>query len=163
MKICLAGRFNIAIEVCEYLLTFFDVNDILIIPTESDKGDNTFQRSFLQFAKQANLKIVSLHDVYDISDLIFLSMEYDKILKPNRFASKELFNIHFSLLPKYKGMYPSALPILFGETETGVTLHRIDSGIDTGDIIAQKEISISRDETAKSLHNKLINIYILYV
>ena len=59
-----------------------------------------------------------------------------EIIKTKNFKSNKLFNLHFSLLPSYKGMHTSAFPILNGEKYSGVTIHKIDNGIDTGDIIA---------------------------
>ena len=56
---------------------------------------------------------------------------------PKNFLNARLYNIHFSYLPAYKGMFTSALPIKNGEVDSGVTLHKIESGIDTGDIIDQ--------------------------
>lgn len=55
-------------------------------------------------------------------------------------------------------MYTSALPILHAEERSGVTLHKIDSGIDTGDILCQKAIMLSPSETAKSLYKKYIQV-----
>ena len=67
--------------------------------------------------------------------IFFISLEFDKIINTSLFKTTNLFNIHFSLLPRYKGMYTSILPILNGDKISGVTLHKIDRGIDTGDII----------------------------
>lgn len=53
-------------------------------------------------------------------------------------------------------MYTSALPIIYNENETGVTLHYIDNSIDTGDIIAQKRFSIDFCDTAQDVYKKLI-------
>ncbi|MBQ8080233.1 MAG: hypothetical protein IJ236_09800 [Oscillospiraceae bacterium] len=73
--------------------------------------------------------------MYDTEDLIFLSAEFDRLIRPDKFRSQELYNIHFSLLPRYKGCYTSVHPLLHGDTTTGVTFHRIRRGIDTGEII----------------------------
>ena len=83
---------------------------------------------------------------------MFLSTEFDRIVVPTRFSSDRLYNIHFSLLPRYKGMYPSVMPILNGESETGVTLHVIRFGIDTGEIIAQQKIKIDSTMTSYDLY-----------
>ena len=63
-------------------------------------------------------------------------------------------NLHGSLLPAYRGRCPINWVIVNGETETGVTLHYMTPRPDDGDIVAQKTILISNDETAKSLHLK---------
>lgn len=156
MKICIAGKNNIAIKICSHAVKKYGKDRILVVLNKTDNGINTFQRSFKLFAELNGLTIVQLEDVYKLKDIIFLSLEFDQIIKPCLFETKKLFNIHFSLLPAYKGMYTSALPILNGEKRTGVTLHCIDAGIDTGNIIDQKEICINRSETAESLYLKYI-------
>jgi methionyl-tRNA formyltransferase len=64
-------------------------------------------------------------------------------------------NLHASLLPKYRGAAPIQWAIAQGETITGVTTMKIDAGLDTGDILLQKEISIAPDDTAETLGPKL--------
>jgi len=65
------------------------------------------------------------------------------------------FNLHASLLPQYRGAAPINWAIINGEAKTGVTTFFIDEKIDTGDIIANKEVSIDKDENAETLHDKL--------
>jgi len=60
-------------------------------------------------------------------------------------------NVHASLLPKYRGAAPIQWAIASGETVTGVTTMRIDAGLDTGDILLQKELSIQAGDTSESL------------
>ena len=93
--------------------------------------------------------------MYNIKDLKFFSLEYSQLIKPQLFESNHLVNIHFSLLPAYKGMYTSAHPLLNGES-SGVTLHKIDSGIDTGDIISQLKFDINLNDTARDLYMKYL-------
>ena len=64
-------------------------------------------------------------------------------------------NLHASLLPKYRGAAPIQWAIAMGETVTGVTTMRIDAGLDTGDILLQKEIPITREDTAETLAPRL--------
>lgn len=61
-------------------------------------------------------------------------------------------NYHPSLLPKYRGGSAMNWAIINGETETGVTIHQIDAGIDTGPIILQQKVAIDPDDTVKSLY-----------
>jgi methionyl-tRNA formyltransferase len=67
-------------------------------------------------------------------------------------------NLHASLLPKYRGAAPIQWAIANGETVTGVTTMKIDEGLDTGDIILQRELSISENDTAETLAPKLAAI-----
>ena len=153
MIICIAGQSNIAIDVCEYILrTYLDV-ELMAITNKNDVGINRIQKSFDKYVK-CNDKIqqVQLEDVYHIENLLFLSLEFDRIIQPSLFKTHNLYNIHFSKLPSYKGMYTAALPILHGAKQTGVTLHCIDSGIDTGDIIAQEIYDLTSCDTAESVY-----------
>jgi methionyl-tRNA formyltransferase len=67
-------------------------------------------------------------------------------------------NLHASLLPKYRGAAPIQWAIAKGETVTGVTTMRIDAGLDTGDILLQKEVPIAPDDTAETLAPRLAAI-----
>lgn len=70
-------------------------------------------------------------------------------------AGKGAFNLHGSLLPKYRGRAPANWVLVNGETETGVTLHRMVKRADAGAILAQQKVSIDRTDTGLSLHAKL--------
>lgn len=67
-------------------------------------------------------------------------------------------NLHASLLPKYRGASPIQWAIAEGEPVTGVTIMRIDAGLDTGDILLQEELAIDPNETAETLAPKLAAI-----
>ena len=67
------------------------------------------------------------------------------------------FNLHASLLPQYRGVAPINWAIINGEKETGVSTFFIDEKIDTGALIFQKSIPISNEDTAGTLHDKLMN------
>jgi len=65
------------------------------------------------------------------------------------------YNLHFSLLPKYRGAAPVQRAILAGETETGVTMFKLDQGTDTGEVLKKVPTAISPRENAKELLNRL--------
>ena len=67
-------------------------------------------------------------------------------------------NVHASLLPRYRGAAPIAAAILDGETVTGITIMRMDEGLDTGPTLAQAECPISSDETTGTLTAKLAEL-----
>lgn len=83
---------------------------------------------------------------------------YGKILPPDVLAGTRLgfINVHFSLLPAYRGAGPIQWALINGETETGVTLFWLDPGMDTGPIFLQKRLAISPDEDAEALRQRLI-------
>jgi methionyl-tRNA formyltransferase len=153
MIICIAGKNEVAIECMKFVIENFNFNVIGIV-NSSDKGIDGYYKSYKKFLLEKKIDIVKLEDVYGIKNLYFFSIEFDKIININKFKSSNLFNIHFSLLPKYKGVYTSAWPILLDEKKSGVTLHKIDNGIDTGDIIDQIEFEMDKKETCDSLYKK---------
>lgn len=67
-------------------------------------------------------------------------------------------NIHGSLLPKYRGAACLQAPILDGEKYSGVTIMKMDEGLDTGPILAKKKIKLTKEENASSLHDKLAEL-----
>lgn len=91
----------------------------------------------------------------EVSYLFLLSWKH---IVPNFLLShvtKGVVNLHYSLLPRHRGVYPVNWAIQSGDSETGVTFHFVDDGIDTGPIIVQKRTSISWCDDAYSLLRKL--------
>lgn len=151
--VCIAGKNNIAVKVLEYIFQKENRDyELGIVCNRTETGVDGWQRSFRKFANGLGIKEYKLEDLYDIENLVFVSLEFDQIVKPEKFKNARLYNIHFSLLPAYKGMYTSAIPLLNGERKTGVTFHCIDAGIDTGNIIAQKEFVIEKNYTARDVY-----------
>lgn len=87
---------------------------------------------------------------------IILSVLFDYILKRNIIEIPPMgcINLHPAYLPFNKGQYPNVWSIV-EETPAGATLHYIDEGIDTGDIISQKEVTKDFSDTGESLYHKL--------
>ncbi len=158
MILCIAGKNDIAVDCASYVLSERLVHrrDFVCMFNRADSGQTGFQKSFRRFATEQGLREGAQADLYERDDLILVSLEFDRLLPVARYRSKGLFNIHFSALPKFRGMYTSAWPILLGETESGVTLHRIDEGIDTGDIIAQVRFPIGPEDTSRDLYLRYI-------
>ena len=158
MRFCIAGKNNIAVSILQYLLENKKIqkDDLCIICNKTETGKNGWQRSLRLYAQNNEIREETLEEQYEKDGLIFLSLEYDRIINPFLFRSRQLYHIHFSKLPAYKGMYTSALPILNHEKESGVTFHKIDRGIDTGDIVAQSTFLLDAEETALGLYLKYI-------
>lgn len=159
MLFCIAGKNDIAVNVLEYLINYQKLNKDLklaCVLNKTETGQNNWQKSLKWYCEKYNIDIVSLNEIYNIKNMVFLSLEFDQIVKPELFSTTKLYNIHFALLPKYKGMYTSIWPVYNGESETGVTLHFIDKGIDTGDIIEQEKILINEYDTAYDIYKKYI-------
>jgi methionyl-tRNA formyltransferase len=67
-------------------------------------------------------------------------------------------NVHTSLLPKYRGAAPIQWAILNGDTETGVTIMKMDAGMDTGPILTQEKTAIEPEDTSETVHDRLATI-----
>ena len=104
--ICIAGKNRIAVEALEFLYSFNSFA-LHICPSRSDSGDDTWQPSLRNAATKLGVSEIPLDNCYEIQDLLFLSLEFDRIIKPCRFNNALLVNLHFSLLPAYKGCFTS--------------------------------------------------------
>ncbi len=89
-------------------------------------------------------------------DLIVVAA-FGQILKPDVLSMPQLgcVNVHASILPRWRGAAPIQASILNGDNETGITIMKMDEGMDTGDILSQKSIAITQKETGGSLSEKL--------
>lgn len=92
---------------------------------------------------------------------LFVVAHFQRLLNKELMALPKIggINLHPSLLPKYRGMSPQHWPIINGDEYTGVTVHFIDEGIDTGDIIEQEKIEIDKEMYVSDLQIKMIPLY----
>ena len=92
-------------------------------------------------------------------DLIVVTA-FGQILKPNVLELPEhgCINVHASLLPRWRGAAPINAAILAGDTETGVTIMKMDAGLDTGPVLSMKSIPILPEENAGTLSEKLADL-----
>lgn len=98
-----------------------------------------------------------LKELTELNPDIIIVAAYGKILPKSVLELPEFgcINVHASLLPKYRGAAPVNWAIVRGEKATGVTIMRMDEGMDTGDILLTHEVPIDDDDTGGSLSEKL--------
>jgi phosphoribosylglycinamide formyltransferase-1 len=82
----------------------------------------------------------------------FMRVLHEPMLKA---FPRRIINIHPSLLPKFPGLEAWKQALVAGETVTGCTVHYVDERIDHGQILAKKEVTISPNDTAESLHSRI--------
>lgn len=168
MRIGFAGTPAVAVQVLESLLK--TEHDLALVITKPDaqvgRGKRLEQSEVSAFAESQGLKVIKPKNLTDI-DLITLIQEmnldlilvaaYGKIIPAQLLQQTKFgwFNLHFSLLPKYRGAAPVQHSLLAGDTVTGVTLFKLDSGMDTGAIYRQAEYQISEDDDALSVLSNL--------
>lgn len=162
LTICIAGKNQCAIDILKFLISKYkrEIN-LLALPNKNDNNKDTWQKSFRKFAVSKKIKLIKLKDLYQINNLYFFSIEYEKIIKTDNFKSCNLFNIHFSLLPKFRGCHTNFHQIYKGEKYSGVTLHKIDNGIDTGSIISKIKFKIPINNTAYDNYLKLMKYSVI--
>ena len=129
----------------------------LVVTHRDDPGETRWYGSLFDFAKQKGLGVVTDAPT-DVGspDLIF-SFYYRSMLPMSLLRAARLgaYNMHGSLLPKFRGRAPLNWAILKGETETGVTLHEMTEKPDAGRIVDQQAVPIGPDETAVEVFQKM--------
>jgi methionyl-tRNA formyltransferase len=91
---------------------------------------------------------------------VLVVVAYGLILPPAalQVPRQGCINIHASLLPRWRGAAPIQRAVLAGDSKTGVTIMRMEAGLDTGPMLATREIEIGADDTAKTLHDRLARL-----
>lgn len=137
-----------------------------IVGVIGPKKDHQTYSSFRGFVKSRDLNFIEydrLDDVFFIQKIKDLNADIAVVCSFNYRVPKVLLdsvkdgfiNVHPSLLPQYRGPNPYSSVIVNDEKETGVTLHFMDENFDTGDIITQKKVTVSKSETMGTLFNRL--------
>jgi len=137
----------------ELVFVMTDKNSTGIINTCNNWGIKTFVGNPRNGRCSEFIRNVDI-DVLISVNYLFL-IEADLINLPTRLA----FNIHGSLLPKYRGRTPHVWAIINNEKWTGITAHLIDEGCDTGDILQQRKIRIESSDTGASILEKYAKEY----
>jgi methionyl-tRNA formyltransferase len=121
------------------------------------------------FAEENNLLVIQPENFKDkqsqtrlalLNPDIMVVVAYGQILPKAVLQIPKLgcLNIHASLLPRWRGAAPIERAILEGDKETGISIIKMNEGLDTGDILLEKKYTISNHETAQTLHDSLSNI-----
>ncbi|KPD02483.1 bifunctional UDP-4-amino-4-deoxy-L-arabinose formyltransferase/UDP-glucuronic acid oxidase ArnA [Moellerella wisconsensis] len=141
--------------------------DIQAVFTHTDDpSENHFYSSVARVSAEMELPVYAPEDVNhplwverirELKPEVIFSFYYRDMLNEEllALAPKGAFNLHGSLLPKYRGRAPINWAVLKGETETGVTLHKMVAKADAGDIIAQEKVTITETDTSLTVHAKV--------
>ncbi|MGH3146721.1 MAG: methionyl-tRNA formyltransferase [Rubrobacter sp.] len=160
MKAAFAGTPDFAAIVLRGLISSSHEVGLVISQPDARRGRGLKTRStpVAELARSAGLPLrlparIS-ESVTEISDLdVLVVAAYGQILRPDTlYAAREgSWNVHASLLPKYRGAAPVERAIMEGERETGVTVMRMDEGLDTGDVALQRAVEIPHEMTGGEL------------
>ncbi|MEQ5723807.1 MULTISPECIES: bifunctional UDP-4-amino-4-deoxy-L-arabinose formyltransferase/UDP-glucuronic acid oxidase ArnA [unclassified Providencia] len=141
--------------------------DIQAVFTHTDDpNENHFYSSVARLSADMELPVFApenvnhplwIERIREMKPDVIFSFYYRDMLSEEllAIAPKGAFNLHGSLLPKYRGRAPINWALLKGESETGVTLHKMVAKADAGDIIAQEKVVITDTDTSLTLHAKV--------
>ncbi|HDJ1439768.1 TPA: bifunctional UDP-4-amino-4-deoxy-L-arabinose formyltransferase/UDP-glucuronic acid oxidase ArnA [Serratia rubidaea] len=142
--------------------------DIQAVFTHTDApGENHFFSSVARLGAELGLPVYAPEDVNhplwverirELQPEIIFSFYYRNLLSDEVLSLAPLggFNLHGSLLPRYRGRAPVNWVLVNGESETGVTLHKMVKRPDAGDIVGQQRVAIAEEDSALTLHKKVL-------
>jgi methionyl-tRNA formyltransferase len=169
MRVLFIGTGEIGVPVLRSLIQSAD-HELVGVVTQPDKPVGRAQRIEAPPVKAALVdapvpilqpkRIKDQEAVAGIRDLapeVIVVMAYGQILPRPVLQIPPIacLNLHASLLPRHRGAAPIQAAIVAGDPQSGITVMYMDEGLDTGDVLLQKQIPIAPDETGGSLHDRL--------
>jgi methionyl-tRNA formyltransferase len=138
-------------------------HDIRMVVTQPDKrrgrGGALVPSPVKAAAVELGLPVTHrVDDVIDAGAELGVVVAFGRLIRPHVLAALPMVNVHFSLLPRWRGAAPVERAILAGDTETGVCLMTLEEGLDTGPVHACERVTIRADETADELRSRLVVI-----
>lgn len=169
MRIVFMGTPDFAVDSLAALVESSD-HEIVAVITQPDRpkgrGQKVLMTPVKEYALEKNLVVLQPAKIRTpefIEELKVLAPELIVVVAFGQFLPKEILelpkygciNVHASLLPKYRGAAPIHYAVMNGEKESGVTIMRMDKGMDTGAMLAKVATYIGEDMTMGELHNEL--------
>lgn len=171
MKIVFFGTSEVGLPILEALQTQHEIIHVVTSPdSKVGRKQELTPTPIAQFADEQNLPLSKPEKVKNnpafieflktLGADIFVVVSYGKILPLELIEIPKLktINVHFSLLPKYRGPAPIQYALMNGETTTGTTIFLLDELVDHGPVLASKKIEIDQGDTFATLANKLANL-----
>ncbi len=157
-KIVFFGSGSYVLPIIETLKNPFDL--VLVVTTEKNSTDPV-----VKYCNSNNIQVISVESLsnpdvkgklLNVKCQLAVLASFGLIIPNSVLNMFELgiINIHPSLLPKFRGPTPVQSAIIAGETTTGVSIMKLDSEVDHGPILVQKEIEIEPSDTSESLYKK---------
>ena len=167
MKVAFAGTPDFAATILRGLMS--SEHEVGLVISQPDprkgRGRRTTPTPVAELARNSGLSLRQPTRISEVSEEIshheaLVVAAYGQILRPDTLyaASEGAWNVHASLLPKYRGAAPVERAIMNGEHETGVTILRMDEGLDTGPVALQQAVEIPSDITGGELTELLAKL-----
>lgn len=168
LRIVFLGTPEFAVESLDRIVREgYNVVGVVTMPDKiAGRGHKTIQSAVKQYAVEHGLHLMQpeklkapefVDELRSLNANLFVVIAF-RMLPEVVWAMPELgtFNLHASLLPRYRGAAPINRAVMNGDTETGVTTFFLKRDIDTGDVLRQERIDIGPDENAGSVHDRLM-------
>lgn len=148
-------------------------HDVVVVYTQPDKHSGRGQHLTpspvkslatlrgIPVEQPATLKSAEAHDIFARYQVDVMIVAAYGLILPESFLALPRFgciNVHASLLPRWRGASPIQQAILAGDAETGVTLMKMDAGLDTGGILAKAACPVLATDTSQDLHDRLARL-----
>src|SRR5690349_14983542 len=172
-KILLAGNGAAACAALDLVLSLLPTSNVLVL-APSGGPLHAWQDSLEAAAALSGVRCLTPERVNEpdvVAEVaafdadLLLSVYYTQIFRPALLEAVNgpRLNVHPSLLPRHRGTAPLIWAIVEGDTRTGVTVHHLDTSVDTGRIVIQRELPIHDEDTGASLHDKATRLAVATV
>lgn len=164
LQVVFMGTPGFAVSVLQGLLENYNVRAVVTQPDRKGNHGHITESPIKKLAKENTLLVLQPEDIredfdeiIDLKPDLIVTCAYGQILPKELLELPRLgcINVHASLLPKLRGGAPIHKAIMEGHKKTGITIMYMNSKMDEGDIISQREVEITDTDTASSLHDKL--------
>ena len=161
MRLAFLGTPQAAVPPLKALVA--DGHEVVIAITQPDKkrgrGGALVPSPVKQAAEELGIPVAHQVDaVLDVDAELGVVVAFGKLIKPHVLDRLPMVNVHFSLLPRWRGAAPVERALLAGDKETGVCLMALDEGLDTGPVYTCETVEIGPEETADELRAKLVEV-----
>jgi methionyl-tRNA formyltransferase len=158
-SIVLFGSLGVAVDCLEWLLKQPMLEVCGVVCSRADRKkwrESVGDRDMQEHASVLGVPLLTLDDVLQMKPDIGLSVRFHQILSPAHLERFRMgvINLHGGILPEMRGSMCDAAAILEKRAEFGTTLHWMNNGIDTGDILAEKRFAISSNDTVYDLFTR---------
>ncbi len=157
VKAVVFGYHDVGVR-CLRVLLDAGVEVPLVVTHRDDPAENVWFSSVFDFSRKHHLQVLQDPHPLEIPQTDFIFSFYYRRMLPAEIlqrGKKGAFNMHGSLLPKYRGRAPVNWAVLHGETETGATLHEMTAKPDAGRIVDQERVPIGPDDLAVEVFRRV--------
>ena len=137
-------------------------HDVALVVTGADKrrgrGNDTSPSPVKQAATRLGIPVShTVDDVLGVGAELGVVVAFGRLIKPHVLEQVPMVNLHFSLLPRWRGAAPVERALLAGDTVTGVCVMAVEEGLDTGGVYARVEVPIGPSVTLDELRQQLVD------